>query len=154
MNKFPKRHEALEPVSEEHYKVLFFGWKISEGLRNGVETARIKAYADWFQKNYLEPHFEIEKKFLFPILGLKNVRVKKALANHRRLMRLFNETEEVNKALNRIEEEVGRYIRFEERVLYNEIEAAASKEQLQEIEMQHQKIDLSDQTWKDEFWVS
>lgn len=154
MKKFPKRHEALEPVSEEHYKVLFFGWKISEALRNDIDIKRIKAYADWFKESYLEPHFEIEKKYVFPILGLKNVRVKKALANHRRLMRLFNETDGVNRALNRIEEEIGRYIRFEERVLYNEIQAAATKEQLEEIEKQHKKLDLSAKEWEDQFWIS
>lgn len=154
MTKNIKRDQGLEPVSEEHYAFLFFGWKISEGLRNNVDTNRLKAYADWFKENYIEPHFEIETKYVFPILGLKNVRVKKALANHRRLLRLFNETEDIYRALNRIEEEIGRYIRFEERVLYNEIQKAASDQQLEEIEKQHQKMNFTEEEWDDQFWKS
>ena len=109
-----KRHEALEPLSIEHHYGLLLCWKIREGLSNNIETKRIKHYTDWFKRNYLEPHFEIEEKYIFPILGSHNVRVKKALANHRRLKRLFDETSEVDKSLNRKEEELGRYIRFEE----------------------------------------
>lgn len=149
-----KRPKALEHVSEEHYAFLFFGWKINEGLRNNIELNRIKAYVDWFQERYLEPHFEIEKKHIFPILGLQNVRVKKALANHRRLQRLFNETRDLNRALNSIDEEIGRYIRFEERVLFNEIQSVANKNQLQEIKKMHEELQISDEGWDDKFWVS
>src|SRR5680860_1616847 len=113
-----KRHEALEPLSIEHHYGLLLCSKIREGLSNNIETKRIKHYTDWFKRNYLEPHFEVEEKYIFPILGSHNVRVKKALANHRRLKRLFDETSEVDKSLNRKEEELGRYIRFEERILY------------------------------------
>lgn len=152
MKKPVKRPKALESVSEEHFEALFFGWKISEGLRNDVETSRLKAYADWFQKNYLKPHFEIEKKYVFPVLGMNNVRIKKALANHRRLMRLFNDTENVYRSLNSIEEEIGRYIRFEERVLYPQIQAEATDEKLQEIKKHHDEVVFSDEKWDDRFW--
>ena len=154
MKEFMKRDASLEPISEEHYKLLFLGWKISEAMRNGIETKRIKAYTDWFKNKYLEPHFEIEKKYVFPILGIDNVRVKKAMANHRRLLRLFNDTTNVYKSLNRIEEEIGRYIRFEERVLYNEIQSVATKKQLQDIEKHHEAVSFSDEEWEDQFWIS
>ncbi|PVW12612.1 hemerythrin domain-containing protein [Marixanthomonas spongiae] len=154
MKKPPKRDESLEPISDEHYNLLMFGWKISEAMRNNIETERIKAYADWFKEKYLEPHTEIEKKHVFPILGMDNVRVKKAMANHRRLLRLFNDTTNVYKSLNRIEEEIGRYIRFEERILYNEIQAVATKKQLQDIKKHHEAVSFSDKEWKDKFWIA
>lgn len=154
MKKPIKRPKALESVSEEHFEALFFSWKISEGLRNNVKTNRLKAYADWFKVHYLEPHFEIEKKYVFPILGIDNVRVKKALANHRRLMRLFDDTDDIYRSLNRIEEEIGRYIRFEERVLYPEIQTEANPQKLQEIKEHHDKVMFSDKEWEDQFWAS
>ncbi len=153
-----KKEEAaskrIESAQDEHFQALSFGFRIAQGLRNGVETHRLKAYADWFFENYLLPHLEIEKEYLFPILGLENVRVKKALANHRRLLRLFNNTDEVYKSLNRIEDEIGRYIRFEERILYKQIEEKASVEQLNKAREQFKKLSVPEHPWKDKFWES
>jgi len=154
MDKPANRPKALKSASEEHFDALFFGWKMAEGLRSGIATKRLKAYADWFLKTYLIPHFEIEKKYVFPILGKNNVRVKKALANHRRLLRLFKNTDEVFRSLNRIEDEIGRYIRFEERVLYEQIQEKASPQQLKKIKEQHDKLKISDEEWEDRFWES
>lgn len=152
MDKPEKTPKELEQVSEEHYDALMFGWKMAEGLRKGIETERLKAYADWFLENYLLPHFKIEERYIFPILGLDNVRVKRALANHRRLKRLFNDTKNVYRSLNRIEEEIGRFIRFEERVLLKQIQEKATPEQLEEIKQKHDEIKLPEDHWKDRFW--
>lgn len=152
-NKFEHPKE-LETASEEHFDALFFGWKIGEGLRNNVDTTRIKAYADWFFENYMKQHIAVETKFLFPILGMDNVRVKKAMANHRRLSRLFNDTKDVYKSLNRIEDEIGRFIRFEERVLYKQIEEKVTSEQLQEIKQKYDDIKVAEDEWDDQFWKS
>lgn len=148
----PNYPKALESVSEEHFEALFFGWKIAEGLRNNVSTKRLKAYADWFWDNYLEPHIAIEKAYIFPILGLKNVRVKRALANHRRLSRLFHDTKDIYVSLNRIEEEIGSFIRFEERVLLKQIQERATPDQLRKIKEMHDQLKLPEDHWKDKFW--
>ncbi|MBK5213565.1 MAG: hemerythrin domain-containing protein [Flavobacteriaceae bacterium] len=145
---------VLMPLIDEHNEVILLCERIREGLRNKTETKRIKKYIDWFKTNYLDPHFEIEKKYIFPILGISNVRVKRALANHRRLNRLFEETSELNTVLNKIEEELSSYIGFEERVLYNEIRTVASPQQMEEIEKRHQQLKFIDDDWKDRFWVS
>lgn len=152
MKKPEKRPKGLEEVSDTHYEVLFFGWKIAEGLRNGIETERLEAYADWFLKNHLEPHLKVEEKYVFPILGLKNVQVKRALANHRRLKRLFDDKIDVYLTLNRIEEEIGRFVRFEERVILEQIQEKATPEQLLEMRRQHDNIKLPDDHWEDKFW--
>ena len=146
--------EEFEKLSEEHYEFLLFGWKLAEGLRNDVEVKRLKAYADWFFEQYLLPHFEIEKKYIFPILGLQNVRVKRALANHRRLERLIKDNKNIYRSLNLIEEEIGRFIRFEERVLLKQIQEQATKKELKDIEAAHQKINFKTEKWKDKFWES
>jgi len=154
MKQSKERHLALTPLIEEHNEVILLCERIREGLRNKIENKRIKNYIDWFKINYLDPHFEIEKKYIFPILGNNNVRVKRALANHRRLNRLFEETSELNTALNKIEEELSSYIGFEERILYNEIRTIASPKQLEEIEKSHHQLEFNDDGWEDRFWFS
>lgn len=149
-----KQSIVLMPLIEEHNEVILLCERIREGLQNKTETKRIKKYIDWFKSNYLDPHFEIEKKYIFPILGISNVRVKRALANHRRLNRLFEETSELNTVLNKIEEELSSYIGFEERVLYNEIRTIASPQQMEEIEKRHKQLKFIDDDWKDRFWVT
>lgn len=147
-----KRHQALKPLSEEHNEVLLLSSRIGAGLRQNVDGKRIKKYVDWFKTEYLDPHFELENKYIFPILGDRNVRMKRALANHRRLNRLFDESSNLNIVLNKIEEELGSFIRFEERILYNEIQKVATKDELLMIENVHHEMDFIEDTWEDRFW--
>lgn len=146
------RHRALKPLSEEHNEVLLLSSRIGLGLRQDVDRKRIKKYVDWFKTEYLDPHFELENKYIFPILGSGNVRMKRALANHRRLNRLFEETSNLNIVLNKIEEELGSFIRFEERILYNEIQKVATKDELKMIQKLHHEIEFPEDRWEDRFW--
>lgn len=152
MKKPIKRHEALKPLSREHHHGLLLCWKIRQGIRMDVEIPRIKAYTEWFKIHYLDPHFETEEKYIFPVLGNENELVKRALAEHRRLKRLFEQDTDIEIALNSIEEELDSHIRFEERVLFNEIQEVASAEQLEEIENHHSGIEFNDDDWQDHFW--
>lgn len=149
-----KRHTALKPLTHEHQTTLILCDRIREGLVQEVEPERIFQYSRWFWKSYIEPHFELEKRCLFPLLGHNNVRVKKALANHRRLSRLFDQETDLTRSLNRIEEELGVYIRYEERILYNEIQTVASSQELARIKACHQGLSFRDSEWKDRFWVN
>lgn len=146
-----KRVEALKSFSREHHHGLLLGWKIRKGMSNGIAIDRIKKYADWFFENHLVPHFEDEEKYIFPILGEDHEMIKKALAEHRRLTRLFTEEEDVEKALHHIEEELDRHIRFEERELFMLIQEVAKPEQLKKIEEVHDDSDFVDNT-TDVFW--
>ncbi|UJH92888.1 hemerythrin domain-containing protein [Antarcticibacterium sp. 1MA-6-2] len=154
MKKPIKRHDALKPLSREHHHGLLLCWKIRQGFKFNVEPQRMKDYTQWFKINYLDPHFEAEEKFIFPVLGEEHDLIKRALAEHRRLKRLFNQDNEVEKALHQIEEELDLHIRFEERVLFNEIQKVATSGQLAEIEEHHEGIHFSDDNWKDQFWIS
>lgn len=143
---------ALEEISKMHYEVLLFGYKIAEGLRNGTSTDRLKAYADWFLDHYLKPHIQMEEKYVFSILGFQNLRVRRALANHRRLLRLFENEDDVYRSINRIEEEIGSFVRFEDRVLIKQIQDRATAEELAEIKKQHAAICYPEEEWADKFW--
>lgn len=144
---------VLEPILEEHHHALELCNRIREGLENEVEPERIRAYTDWFQSTYLEPHFEIEEKYVFPVLG-RNVRVKRALANHRRIRKLLSCSCENEKVLTLLEEELSSFIRFEEKILFKEIRSTTTPGKLAEIEKQHHSLHFSDEEWEDRFWTA
>ncbi len=149
-NSLTKYHLALKPLSNEHYEGMLFCRRIREGFQRNIPPERIKKYADWFWKNYLVTHFEIEEKYLFPVLAAGNSKVKKAVAEHRRLKRLFENDSELYKSLNLIEEELEKHIRFEERELFKDIEQEMPAAQLEQIEEYHHDLFIDD--WNDEFW--
>lgn len=146
-----KRHKALVSFSREHHHGLLLSWKIRSGFSKNIEVERIKTYADWFFENHLVPHFELEETHIFPLLEPSNELVKRALADHRRLKRLFKTEDEIEKSLSKIEEELEQHIRFEERVLFPEIQKVATEDQLNVIEKIHHHEGFEDNL-DDEFW--
>ncbi len=151
MTKPLKRHIALQPLSREHHHSLLLCWKIRTGFKKGVDVKRIKRYVDWFFDTHIKSHFEVEEKFLFPILGTDDELVKKALTQHRQLYRLFTNIDENEKPLRLIEEELERHIRFEERVLFTKIQQVASAIQLEIFSKHHAESNFRENT-HDEFW--
>ena len=146
-----KRSEFLKPLSREHHHGLLFCWKIRAGIEKNVEISRIKKYADWFYQNYLIPHFEVEEQYVFPILGNENELIKKAVAEHQSLHQLFESKTEISKNISLIEKELESHIRFEERILFGEIQKFATAEQLQSIESNHSDEKFVDNL-SDSFW--
>ncbi|WP_299390317.1 hemerythrin domain-containing protein [uncultured Gelidibacter sp.] len=146
-----KRHKALQPLSREHHHGLLLSWKIRNGFSKHIETDRIKKYADWFFENHLIPHFELEETHIFTILNKDHELVKRALAEHRRLKRLFTNDDDAVKNLHKIEEELEQHIRFEERILFPEIQKTATEDQLALIAEIHYEEAFVDNV-EDEFW--
>ena len=145
-----KRHEALQPISREHHHGLLLSWKIREGFRLKVDPMRIKNYTDWFWENHLLSHFKFEEAYIFPLLEAENKLIKRALREHGRLKSLFSSSDKVERNLSLIEEELIAHIRFEERILFKEIEQVASEEQMKNIEKEHSKNMVGE--WEDDFW--
>jgi len=65
---------------------------------------------------------------------------------------LFSDDTEVWRSLNLIEEELDKHIRFEERILFNEVQKVATAEQLALVD-KHHNHDTHCEDWEDEFWV-
>lgn len=146
-----KRAKALEEVSRDHHHGLLLSWKIRKGLKNNIAPERMKRYTDWFWRVYLKAHFEIEEKHIFPVLDADNKLIKRATREHRRLTKLFTSTENLDQNLSLIEEELVAHIRFEERVLFQEIQSVATPAQLRIIEESH--TDKKFEEWEDAFWL-
>ncbi len=146
-----KRHKALQALSRQHHFGLLFSWKLRKGFNKNIEIERLSEYAKWFFQHEIKPHFSDEEKYVFPILEEGNELVERALKEHRRIKRLFNDTEDPDKSLSRLEEELDAHIRFEERVLFNEIQKVATEEQLEKIEKIHSHFEKTPD-YHDPFW--
>lgn len=147
-----KRHKSLQPLSREHHQGLLLSWKIRMGLDKSIDPKRIRIYAQWFYKTYLVAHFKAEEQYVFSVLEKENKLVQQAISEHERLMLLFiaEEGDDVN-VVSQIEKELDNHIRFEERVLFPEIQKKATEEQLLQIEKHHQ-MKIFEENLADEFW--
>jgi len=150
-NKPIKRHQALQHLSRQHHFGLLFSWKLRKGFSKNIETERLSEYAKWFFQQEIKPHFSDEEKYVFPILEEENELVERALKEHRRLERLFHDTKDPKKSLSKLEEELDSHIRFEERILFNEIQKVATEAQLKKIDEIHRRLEKTP-NYHDPFW--
>ncbi|MCB0722974.1 MAG: hemerythrin domain-containing protein [Ignavibacteriae bacterium] len=152
MGKPLKRIDEIKPFSRDHHHSLLLCWKIKTGLKKGIPINRIKAYTDWFYKNHIVHHFELEEKHLYPVLGIDNELIKQAIEEHKQLTKLFTEKNNIDNNLELITTELEKHIRFEEGILFNEIQKAASDDQLMKFEQIHSDERFVDNL-SDEFWL-
>lgn len=145
-----KRHDALKNLSREHHQGLLLCWHIKESLKKKVDPARIRSYANFLWENHLKRHFEIEEKYLFPVLGKDHELIKRAINEHLKLEDLFNSKGEIVKVLQHIQSELEVHIRFEERVLFNLIQERATEDQLKVLAIN--STGSACIIWDDEFW--
>jgi hypothetical protein len=147
-----KRHHALKEYSKDHHQALLLCWKIQVGFSKGISTDRIKTYTNWFYENHILAHFKKEEKYMFPVLGKENELVIQALEEHKILLEFFTDTIQIEYSLKQIQILLKNHIRFEERILFNEIQSAAIPEELEIIEKFHSnekfKDNLNDVFWK------
>lgn len=146
-----KRHISLQEYSRDHHQALLLCWKIKVGLQKSISIDRIKTYTDWFYKNHILEHFEMEEKHMFPVLSSDHELIIRVLEEHKTLLELFTNTDDVEDSLKRLHVALKDHIRFEERILFNEIQDAATKEQLEIIEKYHSKEQFEDNL-NDVFW--
>ena len=145
-----KRDESLKSLSRDHHQGLLLCWKIRTGLKNAHHT-RVKKYTDYFFKEHLLPHFKLEEKYIFPLLGEESTLVQEALLDHHKLRSLFEENVDVLQALVQIEVELEKHIRFEERILFKELQRMYSETELSSLIQMHDIV--HEENWDDKFWV-
>ncbi len=149
-----QRHEALQPVSREHHFGLLLGWKIQKAASKNVDPKRVFEYLKFAFETELLPHFRLEEKAVFPVLGEKDPLVKQALEEHQRIEKLITQGEQSNETLEEIRTLLNNHIRFEERVLFQKIQENASKAEFEKMLKAHSvhEKDKSKGAWSDEFW--
>ena len=154
MQKPIKRHESLVPLSHDHHHGLLLCWKIRTGVKKGISPERMYSYANYFFNSQLVAHFRLEEDNVFPLLGHEDPLVKQALQEHRELEHLFTKEETVREDLDKIANLLEQHIRFEERVLFTEIQNRAGEEELMNIQKMENEVKTPDpDDWQDKFWL-
>lgn len=147
-----KRAKELIMLSREHHHALLLCWKIKSGLTKNISNERIYKYIDWFYQNHLLPHFNLEEKYVFPLLHDSNEQKQKALKQHQQLRKLFESNERNETTLQAIQELLNEHIRFEERLLFNEVQKSENIELLKTIAELHYEEKFCDND-TDPFWL-
>lgn len=146
-----KRENALRSFSREHHHGLLLSWKIRKGMKNNIDTERIWRYVDWFWNNLLSKHFKLENELLFSKLPSEDKTTEKLHTQRRRIQRLFEKKPKNVQTLSAIDEELERLIRFEERVILNQLQEILSPTELEQLETL--TLPQFQENWEDEFWL-
>lgn len=132
-----ERHPQLRPLSREHHHGLLLCWRIRRDLVERRDHDKVLAECRTDFERELLPHFAVEEEAVFPVLGAGDPLVRRAIAEHRRIARLFLATDDPTRTLSRIEDELEAHIRFEERVLFPQVQERATAEELDRIDQVH-----------------
>jgi hypothetical protein len=126
-----KRAKELIQLSREHHHVLLLSWKIKTGMAKKVAADRIQSYVHWFYRNHLMPHFELEEKIIFPLLGASNPKKDIALQQHQAIRNIAEKEILDYNDLDQLQRFIQEHIRFEEREVFHDIQESGRIEELQ-----------------------
>jgi hemerythrin superfamily protein len=146
-----KRHISLQPLSREHHHTLVLVWKIRKAIREHVELDRVDQYVSWFYQQYVISHFDMEEKYIFPVLGSQHDMIVRALDEHKKLKGYFEAQGKDSNAYIELADLLEKHIRFEERMLFNAVQELATVQQLKTILEKHREDQFRDNE-ADLFW--
>ena len=153
-----KRSPFLAEFSKDHHFGLLLAWKIRQGLKNNIEPERIARYILFYFNNELLSHFVEEEKLLFKKLDEQSELRKQAESDHVAIYQLVVQimhNRNDDKLIGQFADKLEEHIRFEERELFNYIQACLSEDELTDIAGQFSRqVHDADITWQDEFWVN
>ena len=151
-----KRKPALVEFSKDHHFGLLLVWKIRQGQRTGIPPVRIAQYITYFYEEDLSQHFADEEEFLFPTLPsshAQRLRAEREHAQIRSLMSSIRQFPSDPEWLMAFADLLEAHIRFEERELFNHLQACITKEELlQLLQNVPPRAHPEDEDWVDRFW--
>lgn len=152
-----KRHKALVEFSRDHHFGLLLCWKLRKGIAAGVSAERMSAYLQYFFRQHLVPHFELEEQLVFPLLSREDNLRLEVEQQHRDLYRLIKQLQENHEnqlaVLKEFEKQLEKHIRFEERKLFMHIQEVLTESKLQELQEEVEAGHTHQQEkWDDKFW--
>lgn len=139
-----RRHEALIPLSRFHRKILFAAQLLKrdnvpfKGFPADPEGKRL--YIQQFYSQELKGHFHLEEQILFPFASERESTLKlllEELRKERQNLHLkiseLTATTSLEEDLNALGFALESHIRKEERILFQQIQAALSEEEMIEL---------------------
>ena len=126
------------------------------GLNAHISPERISNYVLFYFHESLIHHFKEEEELIFTKLSVDNPLRKQAEAEHAFIYSLVDRIQEDKKntsLLDHFAETLKNHIRFEERILFNQLQQVLTPAQIVEIISQtSDRPEDCDLKWKDKFW--
>lgn len=149
-----KRNINIVPLSKDHHFTLLFCWKIRQGIKLGVDVARIRDYVVYFRDQHMQQHFREEEDFLFSLVD--DEKVAKAREDHSKIFQLAGVVESLptNDNLKELADAVDDHVRYEERILFPHLEQVLTPAQLETVGKsltEHQEVP---DDFQDGFWMN
>jgi hemerythrin-like domain-containing protein len=131
------RHHSLVTLSHDHHHGLIAAVRLKRGNPAYHASASVAESVEELWKRELEEHFEREERWLFPLASSERARemVVRALDEHARMRSLVEEArrdDDVEAAARSLGELLESHIRFEERELFEVLQAEVGNEDLEE----------------------
>lgn len=150
-----QRSQPLIPLSHDHHHGLVVSRRIGEGLKRGIEPARMAAYLRYFWDSDLKRHFVEEEDIIFPLLAADDTMVLRAKEEHIQLRdyiaALRSNAQDLDK-LASFAKGLEAHIRFEERELFPHIERTALPAALARAGAGVRRDADAPECWDDAFW--
>lgn len=146
-----KRATFLHSFTSDHHHGLVFCSRLKRGIAKNIAPERLKNYINWFWNTELKEHFEMEEKYLIPILGIPQEQIQQTLNEHTELKTLFHQENYTVQTFEKIVQLLESHIRFEENTLFNSVENYAQAHQIEQIQQEYPKKTEIAQ-WNDPFW--
>ena len=150
-----KRSPQLAPLSREHHDGLLFAWKLRQGLANATAVETMRSYCLWYFKHHMKQHFHQEEDILLKYISRDNpmaVQLKQEHDNIRELILSINNKPDTI-TIGMLADFITRHIRFEERILFNYLEANLPTEQLDDIRIKLEAEPGCSKEWEEVFWT-
>jgi hemerythrin superfamily protein len=128
-----KRAVALQPLSHQHHNSLMACLLINKGIQKKADPNIISDFIGNLYKEDLLPHFSKEEQLIFPSLPSST---RKLLQREHETLRILAERihkERTHPVINTFSKLLEQHIRFEERVIFNEVQEHNSSEQMEQI---------------------
>ena len=148
-----KRNECLVSLSHEHHHGLVFCKRLKKAEH--AKENIIKKFVNDFWVKSLAKHFETEEKLFLPVMK-ENALKTQFINEHLQIKKLISEIKStdhnVQKMALQLANILNDHIRFEERIMFPEIEKIVDAEKLKKIGSELKETEISAHNFLPEFW--
>ena len=146
-----KRSEAIAPLSRDHHGALVFAQRIGKLAGDDELRDKLQIYIAWFWENHLQPHFREEEEILFPEYDGEGIQ--QALKEHATIQELVSQIalKAETAPITALGDALREHVRFEERILFPDIEKALEPEAMSRVE-EALKEHATCPTYPEPFW--
>ncbi len=128
-----KRAVALQPLSHQHHNSLMACLLINKGIQKNADPKIISDFIGNLYREDLLPHFSKEEQLVFPTLPTQT---RTLLNREHETLRILAERvnkEKTNTVISTFSKLLEQHVRFEERVIFNEVQEINSDEKMEQI---------------------